>query len=179
MNFEIKMVTEEKIKLQKHKTLKGNLIEKANNNYPNKNKGIFHNSNKNIESQIVYRKMFNDSSSKYCIEIIEKFIQHFLNFNLSKNLSIKIIKEIKNKYNLESIYYEYYIAEINSNSFSLRESQNDIVINLNKNKKCNYTILNEENSEDNKLNLIIYSINNIKLDLNDYLNILKLNKKYY
>ena len=179
MNFEIKMVTEEKIKLQKNKTLKGNVIEKPNNNYPNKFIGFFHNTNKNVESQIVYRKMFDDSSSKYCLEIIEKFIQHFLNFKLSKYISIEIIKEIKSKYNLESIYYEYYVAEINSNSFSLKESQNEIVKNMNINNECNYTILNEENSNDKKLNLIIYSINNIKLDLNDYLNILKLNKEYY
>ena len=178
MNFEIKMVTEEKMKLKRNKT-SGNLIEKTNNNFPNKNKGIFHNSNKYVESQIVYRKMFNDNSSKYCIEIIEKYIQHFLNFKLPKDISIEIIKEIKSKYDFESIYYEYYIAEINSNYFSLRQSQNDIVKNKNKNNECNYTILNEENSKDNKLNLIIYSINNIKLDINDYLNLLKLNKEYY
>ena len=179
MNFEIKMVTEEKIKLQKNKTFKGNVIEKPNNIYPNKFKGFFHNTNKNVESQIVYRKMFDDSSSKYCIEIIEKFIQHFSNFKLSKNISIEIIKEIQSKYDLDNIYYEYFVAEINSNSFSLKETQNDIVKNMNKNNECNYTILNEENSNDKKLNLIIYSINNIKLDFNDYINILKLNKEYY
>jgi len=179
MNFEIKMVTEEKIKLQKNKTFKGNVIEKPNNIYPNKFKGFFHNTNKNVESQIVYRKMFDDSSSKYCIEIIEKFIQHFSNFKLSKNISIEIIKEIQSKYDLDNIYYEYFVAEINSNSFSLKESQNEIVKNINKNNECNYTILNEENSNDKKLNLIIYSINNIKLDFNDYINILKLNKEYY
>ena len=179
MNFEIKMVTEEKIKLQKNKTFKGNVIEKPNNIYPNKFKGFFHNTNKNVESQIVYRKMFDDSSSKYCIEIIEKFILHFSNFKLSKNISIEIIKEIQSKYDLDNIYYEYFVAEINSNSFSLKESQNEIVKNINKNNECNYTILNEENSNDKKLNLIIYSINNIKLDFNDYINILKLNKEYY
>jgi len=179
MNFEIKMVTEEKIKLQKNKTFKGNVIEKPNNIYPNKFKGFFHNTNKNVESQIVYRKMFDDSSSKYCIEIIEKFIQHFSNFKLSKNISIEIIKEIQSKYDLDNIYYEYFVAEINSNSFSLKESQNEIVKNINKTNECNYTILNEENSNDKKLNLIIYSINNIKLDFNDYINILKLNKEYY
>ena len=178
MNFEIKIITEEKIKSQKNKISKGNLIEKVNN-YSNKITGIFHNFNKNVENQIIYRKMFDDSVSKYCIEIIEKYIQHFLNFKLSKNLSIEIIKEIKNKYDLESIYYEYYIAEINSNSFNLKEPQNDIIKNINKNLDYNYAIINEKISIDNKLNLIIYSINNIKLELNDYLNILKLNKGYY
>ena len=176
MNFEIKMVTEEKIKKQNSKNLKGNL---NNNNYQNKIKGFFHNSNKNIESQIVYRKMFDENLPKYCIEVIEKFIQHFMNFNLTKYISIKIINEIQNKYKFEKIYFEYFIAEINSNSFILKESQNNIFKNMIKSNECNYIIINEENSKDAKLDLLIYAINNIKLELNDYLNIMKLNKGYY
>ena len=86
------------------------------------------------------------------------------------------------KYKFDKVYYEYFIAEINSNTYSKKKMQIDIIKNANKNKKkeeYKFIILNEENSDDPKLNLLIYAINNLDLDLDDYFNILKLNKTYY
>jgi hypothetical protein len=191
MNSRIKMVTEEKIKLEmdkkeKGKIFRGNITEKSNN-YMNKFKGMFgygndNKTNKKVEDKIVFGQMYNDCLPLYCIEVIEEYIQHFSNFNLSKKKSKKIIKEMIDKYKFDKIYYEYFIAEINSNTYSKKKMQIDIIKNANQNKikdEYKFIILNEENSEDQKLNLLIYAINNLDLDLNDYFNILKLNKTYY
>ena len=181
LNFEIKKLTEEKIKSQikqkgKNKNIKENLIEKVNNNKikekPNNN------SNKKVENQIIYRTMVDDNLSLYCIEVIEEFIQHFLNFNLPKKFSVEIIQEIYNKYEFDKLFYEYFIDEINSNTYIKKKSQINIFKDMNENND-KYTIINENYSNDKKLNLLIYSIYNINLDFNDYLNILKLNKEYY
>jgi hypothetical protein len=135
-----------------------------------------------VEDKIVFGQMYNDCLPLYCIEVIEEYIQHFSNFNLSKKKSKKIIKEMLDKYKFDKIYYEYFIAEINSNTYSKKNMQIDIIKNKNKNKikeEYKFIILNEENSDDLKLNLLIYAINNLDLDLDDYFNILKLNKTYY
>jgi len=181
LNFEIKILTEEKIKSQiekkeNSKRIKGNLIEKVNNNKI-KDKSN-NNSNKKVENQIIYRIMIDDNLSIYCIEVIEEFIQHFLNFNLPKKVSMEIIKEIYNKYGFDKIYYDYFIDEINSNTFFKKESHISITENMSENND-NYIIPKEDNSNDKKLNLLVYSIYNIDLDIKDYLNVLKLNKEYY
>ena len=191
MNSRIKMVTEEKIKSEmerkeKGKNFRGNITEKSSN-YMNKFKGMFgygneNKTNKKVEDKIVFGQMYNDCLPLYCIEVIEEYIQHFSNFNLSKKKSKIIIKEMLDKYKFDKIYYEYFIAEINSNTYSKKNMQIDIIKNKNKNKikeEYKFIILNEENSDDLKLNLLIYAINNLDLDLDDYFNILKLNKTYY
>ena len=181
LNFEIKMVTKKKIKSQikqkeKNKIIKGNLIEKINSNKI-KDKPS-NNSNKKVENQIIYRIMVDDNLSSYCIEVIEEYIQHFFNFNLPKKLSMEIIKEIYNKYEFDKIYYEYFINEIISNGFIKKNSHNNLIKDINENND-KYIIIKEDNSKDWKLNLLIYSIYNINLDFNDFLNIIKLNKEYY
>ena len=152
------------------------MIEKVNNNKI-KDKSN-NNSNKKEENQIIYRIMIDDNLSTYCIEVIEEFIQHFLNFNLPKKVSMEIIKEIYNKYGFDKIYYDYFIDEINSNTFIKKESHISITENMSENND-NYIIPKEDNSNDKKLNLLVYSIYNIDLDIKDYLNVLKLNKEYY
>ena len=152
------------------------MIEKVNNNKI-KDKSN-NNSNKKVENQIIYRIMIDDNLSTYCIEVIEEFIQHFLNFNLPKKVSMEIIKEIYNKYGFDKIYFDYFIDEINSNTFIKKESYINITEDMSENND-NYIIPKEDNSNDKKLNLLVYSIYNIDLDIKDYLNVLKLNKEYY
>ena len=184
----IKCYTEEKTKAdldkkEKNKNIKNNTTEKQNNNYYSKIKDMFNfhnnndNNNKQVENEIVFNKKYKDNLSLYCLEVIEKFIRHFSNFNLPKYKSIQIIGKVYDKYKFEKIYYDYFIAEINSNiNISKKQmdifEKKDIKIDYN-----NYNIKNKGNIEDKKLIAIINSIN--YLDLSDYQNIMILSKEYY
>ena len=185
INIKIKIIGEEKTKKEiekkeKNKNLKRNSADKSNNTYYSKLKGYLSHSN-NVENKIVFGKMYNDNLPLYCIEVLEEYIKHFSNFNLCKKKSIEIVKEMHEKYKFEEIYLEYFLTEINSNAFS-KNSNINIFYDLNKeniNDQYKFVILNNENTNDTKLKLLIYSIYNLDLDLNDYFNIIKVSKKYY
>ena len=184
----IKSYTEEKTKAdldkkEKGKNIKNNATEKQNKNYYSKFKFMFSfcnnndNNNKQVENEIVFNKKYKDNLSLYCLEVIEKFIRHFSNFNLPKNKSIKIIDKVYDKYKFEKIYYDYFIAEINSDINKLKKQMDIFDKKDIKNDYNNYYIKNKGNIGDKKLIAIINSIN--YLDLNDYQNIMILSKEYY
>jgi hypothetical protein len=172
-------------KKEKNKNLRNN-IEKENNTYYSKIKGYFFsnndndNNNKKFENEIVFGTKYKDNLPLYCLEVIEKFIQHFSNFSLSNYQSRKIIEEVHEKYKFDGVYYNYFIAEINSNNTL---SKKTILLfqklSLDKNNKWN-----KENLDNN-----INNINNIKmkaiisslqyLDKNEYKKIMIINKECY
>ena len=183
----IKEVTEEKTKADIEKKEKGNNIrggsynEKSNTGY-SKYFNFFSSGNKKVENEIVFGQKFKDNLPLCCLEVLEKYIKHFTNFNLSKEKAIEIIKEIHKKYKFQKGYLEYFISEINSNIYSYNKIFiNDIfeVMKL----KVDY---NKFNFIDNDLNQIKNSpklfalISSLKyLESNDYFNIILLNKEYY
>ena len=188
INTKIKNFTEEKTKAEIEKigkNTKGNMIDRGNNNYYNKFKGMFSFNNNNIENkkvenEIMFSQKYKENLPLYCIEVIEEYIQHFSNFNLKKQKSIDIVEELYQKYKFDKIYYDYFIAEIKSNTFCSK-NQTDIFIHKNidvKYDKFNFCIRNKDNySENKKLNSLAFSIS--FLDLQDYKNIMVLNKQYY
>ena len=195
INTKIKKFTEEKTKAEiekreKAKNVKGNLTDRGNSNTYNKFfKGMFNFNNNNIENkkvenEIVFGQKYKDNLPLYCTVVIEEYIQHFSNFNLSKENSIMIVDEMYKKYKFNKIYYNYFIVEILSNS-CLSKMQTDLFQDLNIKmdfKKYRYNMINKENNDNNttrnrKLNSLSFSI--YFLDLEDYKNMMILNKEYY
>ena len=189
INKRIKDFTEEKTKQEiekkeKGKTIRGSTLGKSTNNYFNKFKGMLSfnndNSNKKVENEIVMGIKYKENLKVYCVEVIEEYIQHFSNFNFDRARSRQIIDELFNKYKFDKIYYEYFIAEINSNTHSSKMQieifqSNDKTIDF---KKLKLNIKNKDSINDNpKLNALIYSIN--YLDIDDYKNIMILNRECY
>ena len=189
INKRIKDYTEEKTKQEiekkeKGRNIRGSTLVKSTNNYYIKFRGMFgfnnDNSNKKVENEIVMGIKYTENLKVYCLEVIEEYIQHFSNFNFDKNKAKEIINELYNKYNFEKKYYDYFIAEINSNTTS---SKLQIEIFQNSDKKVNYKKLklNIKSkyliANNSKLNALIFSIN--YLDINDYKNVMILNKECY
>ena len=77
---------------------------------------IFTSGNKKVENEIIYGQKYKDNLPLCCIEVVEKYIQHFSNFNVPKKRSIEIVKEIYNTYKFQKIYLDYFIYEIKSNT---------------------------------------------------------------
>ena len=190
INNKIKNFTEEKTrqeieKKEKGKNLRGNKLGQNNNNtYYSKFKGMFNfnndNNNKKLENEIVLGLKYKDNLPLCCVEVIEEFIQHFSNFNLSQIKSKEIVKEIYDKYKFDKIYYKYFMSEINSNTYS---SKLQIEIFQNNRQKMDYKKLNlniknkDFVSSNPTINALIYSVN--YLDIDDYKNIMTLNKECY
>ena len=189
MKTKIKNVTEEKTKAEIEKISKGtrgNQISGGNNGYYNKIKGMFsfnnnNNENKRVENEIMFGQKFQDNLPLYCIEVIEEYIQHFNNFNLSRDKSKDIIEELYKEYKFDKIYYDYFILEIKSNTCSSK-LQTEIFLSdeiIEKYDKFHFNIRRKKNYSDRnkKLNALAFSI--CYLDLNDCKNIMILNSDYY
>ena len=188
IDTKIKNFTEEKTKAEiekkeKVKGNKGNMSERGNTNYYNRFKGMFSfnsNENKKLENEIVFGQKFKDNLPLYCVEVIEEYIQHFSNYNLEKHKCVEIVSEMYKKYNFDNIYYDYFMAEIKSNTCSSK-SQIEIFQNLSmdiKSEKYKFNIINKENFSDNKiLNALAFSIS--YLDIKEYKKMMTLNKDYY
>ena len=185
INTKIKEVTENKTKAdiekkEKGSNIRGNVNEKNSavfSNYLN----FFSSGNKKVENEIIYVQKYKDNLPFCCLDVIEKYIHHFSNFNVPKDKSIEIVKEVYNIYKFDKTYLEYFIYEIKSNTISNKKVFiNDIFEMIN--KKCDYNnycfIFNEikQIKNDPKLISIIFSLN--YLGTEDYLNILLLNKEY-
>ena len=184
INTKIKEVTEEKTKADLEKKEKGNrsrsFNEKANSTFGNY-LNIFTSGNKKVENEIIYGQKYKDNLPLCCIDVVEKYIQHFSNFNVPKERAIEIVKEIYNTYKFKKIYLEYFINEIKSNTHSNKKVFiNDIFEETDKKFDFNeYSfILNEikQIKTSSKITAIICSLK--YLDVQDYFNILLLNKEY-
>ena len=104
INTKIKEVTEEKTwKKRKGKSIRGSLNEKTSSGFSNY-LNIFISGNKKVENEIIYRQKYKDNLPLCCIEIVEKYIQNFSNFNVLKERSIEIVKEIYNIYKFQNIF---------------------------------------------------------------------------
>jgi hypothetical protein len=189
MKTKIKNFTEEKTKAEIEKISKGtrgNQTGGGNNGYYNKIKGMFsfnnnNNENKRVENEIMFGQKFQDNLPLYCIEVIEEYIQHFNNFNLSRDKSKEIIEELYKEYKFDKIYYDYFILEIKSNTCSSK-LQTEIFLSdeiIEKYDKFHFNIRRKKNYSDRnkKLNALAFSI--FYLDLNDCKNIMVLNSDYY
>ena len=184
INTEIKEVTEEKTRTEIEKkekgNIRGNINEKSNSSFSNY-WHIFSSGNKKVENEIVFGQKYKDNLPICCLEVIEKYIQHFSYFNIPKDKSIEIVKEIYNIYKFQKIYLDYFIYEINSNNHSNKKVFiNDIFevtqIKYDYNK---YSFIYNEIKEISSPKLISF-INSLKyLNSKEYFNIMLLNKEYY
>ena len=141
INTKIKEVTEEKTKSDIEKKEKGNTIrgsfnEKTSTGFANY-LNIFTSGNKKVENEIIYGQKYKDNLPLCCIEVVEKYIQHFSNFNVPKERSIEIVKEIYNTYKFQKIYLEYFIYEIKSNTHSNKKIFINDIFEEN-DQKCDY-----------------------------------------
>ena len=98
INNKIKEVTEEKTKAEIDKKEKGYNARGNTNEKSGTSKywGIFTSGNKKVEYEIVFQQKYTENLPIYCLEVIEEYIKHFSNFNLSKERSIEIVNDIYN-----------------------------------------------------------------------------------
>ena len=184
INNKIKEVTEEKTKAEIDKKEKGYNARANTNEKSGASKywGIFTSGNKKVEYEIVFGQKYTENLPIYCLEVIEEYIKHFSNFNLSKEKSIEIVNDIYNIYHYDKVYLDYFISEVNSNIFSNKKllisdifEQTNFKNDIHKFNFIPNDIKQNENSP--KIIGIIYSLK--YLDNQDYYNILLLNKECY
>ena len=189
INTKIKNFAEEKTKAEIEKISKNAKVsqtDKGNNTYYNKFKGMFtfnnsNNENKRVENEIMFGLKLQEKLPLYCIEVIEEYIQHFCNFNLSRDKSKEILDELYKEYKFDKIYYEYFIQEIKSNTCSSKLQTEIFLSNEIKEKydKFHFNIRRKKpySEKNKKLNALAFSTS--YLDLKDYKNLMLLNSDYY
>ena len=90
-------------KKEKGNPIRGSLNEKTSSGFSNY-LNIFISGNKKVENENIYKQKYKDNLPLCCIEIVEKYIQNFSNFNVLKERSIEIVKEIYNIYKFQNIF---------------------------------------------------------------------------
>ena len=135
--------------------------------------------NKKIESEIVYRQLYLKKLPIYTVEILDEYILHFSNFNFDVTQSMELINEFSVKYKFDKLYVNYFLAKLNSNTFTI-QNQN---MNFENDKKVNYDNLffntdklQKKKTYDIKLKSLLYSIK--YMNIKELPNILPLNKMY-
>ena len=112
---------------------------------------------------------------KILISILKEFVNHFPNFNLDMPICNDIIMDISTKYNLEKSEVIYLINFINSNMYSIRNTNNK------KKQKSKYLInkINDINNLKQRHLLLILNSCFMFLSPKDYLNLITVNKFYH
>ena len=112
---------------------------------------------------------------KILISILKEFVNHFPNFNLDMPICNDIIMDVSTKYNLEKSEVIYLINFINSNMYSIRNT------NLKKKTKSKYLInkINDINNIKQRHLLLILNSCFMFLSPKDYLNLISVNKFYH
>ena len=112
---------------------------------------------------------------KALISLLKEFVSHFPNFNLDTTIGNDIIMEIGTEYNLEKDEIMYLISFINSNKYSIKNSNSKKII------KSKYLInkINETNNLKQKQLLLILNSCFMFLYPKDYINLIRVNKFYY
>ena len=130
--------------------------------------------NKKIESEILYSQIYEEKLPTFAVEVLEDFIKHFTNFNFDINESMQLIAEFSLKYKFENSFVTYFMAELNSNMFTISNRLDEIE------KKVDYTALYFNKKiklnkiQDIKIKSLIYSMK--YLNLKEMIPILTLNK---
>ena len=146
-------------------------------------KNIFYKSkleNKKLENEIMERQLYEEKLSLYSVEILQDYIQHFFNFKFDHEKSIELMNNFSTKYKLDKKYFQYFLAQLNSNFFSLKNKDSTIEDNV-KNIDYDKLFFNTDNRKfkkikDNKIRCLIYSLKFI--EIKELPNLLCLNKAY-
>ena len=135
--------------------------------------------NKKIENEIVYRQLYLKKLPTHTVEVLDEYILHFSNFNFAITQSMELITEFSVKYKFDKSYVSYFMAKLNSNTFTV-QNKNE---NFDNEKKVNYENLffntdklKNKKIYDFKLLSILYSIK--YMNIKELQNILPLNKMY-
>ena len=123
----------------------------------------------------IKEKKEKDVRYKYLISLLKEFVSHFPNFKLDMPICNDIVMEIGSEYNLEKDEIMYLINFINSNMYSIKNS------NIKKKPKSKYLInkINDTNNLKQRQLLLILNSCFMFLKPKDYVNIIRVNKFYY
>ena len=131
------------------------------------------NSNKKIDT--LKTKKEKEVRYKILISFLKEFVNHFPNFNLDMPICNDIVMDISTKYDLDKSEVIFLINFINSNMYSIRNS------NLKKKVKSKYLInkINDINNIKQRHLLLILNSCFMFLSPKDYLNLICVNKFYH
>ena len=179
INNKIEKVAKVKVNVELEKNEKENKVGNTGMLFHVKNiKNIFNKAkiqeNKKIENEILYGQIYEEKLPTFAVEVLEDFIKHFTNFNFDINESMQLIAEFSLKYKFDNAFVTYFMAELNSNMFTISKKLDEIE------KQVDYTSLyfnkkmQLKKIKDIKFKSIIYAMKYI--DLKEMIPILTLNK---
>ena len=130
---------------------------------------------KNKKNDKKKKKKEKEVRYKILISFLKEFVNHFPNFNLDMPICNDIVMDISTKYDLDKSEVIFLINFINSNMYSIRNS------NLKKKVKSKYLInkINDINNIKQRHLLLILNSCFMFLSPKDYLNLICVNKFYH
>ena len=179
----IEMITNKNVKLEIEKKEKEREEEKPSTLMTGFKNYFFSNKikeNQKLENEILARQLFEEKLPIYTITILEEYMHHFSSFNFELRKTSQLIVDLSTKYKFDNKYVTYFLAQLNSNIFSIRK-QNSSVEEGAKELDYNKLFFNTDRRKfkkilDKKLRCLIYSLKFI--EIKELPNLLCLNKTY-
>ena len=136
--------------------------------------------NQKLESEILFRQLYEEKLPIYTVEILEEYMHHFSSFNLEHKKTSELIVDLSTKYKFDNKYVTFFLAQLNSNLYSIKQKNSSVnegaqeldydKLFFNTDKRKFKKVL------DNKIRCMIYSLKFV--EIKDLPNLLCLNKTY-
>ena len=136
--------------------------------------------NQKLENEIFARQLYEEKLPIHAVEILEEYMHHFSNYNFDQRKSKDLIVDFSTKYKFDNKYVTFFLAQLNSNSYSIKK-QNLSIGEGEKELDYNKLFFNTDKRKykkvlDNKIRCLIYSLKFI--EIKELPNLLCLNKTY-
>lgn len=182
INLKIKMLAKLKINEEfkirrKNKNKKDSFISKFF--------GAGSEDNDKIESEILYSQIYKEKSNSYLNEVLNEYIDHFINYDFIEKKTFSLIEQLSEQYYLNAKQKKYFIKMIQSNTIYKKESNPYLtgIIKYDSKEDINKICLKYDSSKkfkkikNDKSKILLFVMK--YLNYKDILNILCLNKESY
>ena len=180
----VEMITEDNVKkIIEKKKEKEKETDKTKNfmlglkNMFNANKIL---ENQKLENEILAKQLYEEKVPLISVEIVQEYLHHFSSFKFDHKKTKDLIVDLSTKYNFDNKYVSYFLAQLNSNLYSIKNqnlSGEDSVKELDYDKLYFNTDKRKfKKVLDNKVRCLIYSLKFI--EIKELPNLLCLNKTY-
>ena len=82
--------------------------------------------NQKLESEILFRQLYEEKLPIYTVEILEEYMHHFSSFNLEHKKTSELIVDLSTKYKFDNKYVTFFLAQLNSNLYSIKQKNSSI-----------------------------------------------------
>ena len=76
--------------------------------------------NQKLENEILAKQLYEEKVPLISVEIVQEYLHHFSSFKFDHKKTKDLIVDLSTKYNFDNKYVSYFLAQLNSNLYSIK-----------------------------------------------------------